>query len=198
MFIDRLSQIQQRISEIESRFTPPPVSPSAAETSDFSQILNEISRQPNFQRIDTGSISNLGIKDVTEDKFTPYIEASAKKYGVDPALIRAIIKQESGFNPNAVSCCGAQGLMQLMPATARSLGVRDAFSPAENIEGGTKYIRQLLDRFGGDLQKAIAAYNAGPGAVEEHNGIPPYKETQNYVKNVLANYSNYRKQQSLG
>ena len=110
------------------------------------------------------------------------------KYNIDPKLVMALIQQESGFNQNAISKAGAQGLMQLMPATAKSLGVTNAFNPQENIEGGVKYLKGLLDRFHGNKILALAAYNAGPNAVTKHNGIPPYKETQNYVRNILKNY----------
>lgn len=120
------------------------------------------------------------------------VNANAGRYGVDPALVKAIIANESGFDPNATSKTGAQGLMQLEPQTASSLGVTDAYDPRQNIWGGTRYIRNLLDRFHGDLPLAVAAYNAGPEAVERYGGIPPYAETQNYVQNVLASYQKYK------
>jgi len=116
------------------------------------------------------------------------IRAAAAKYGVEPALVRAVIQQESGFNPKATSPAGAQGLMQLMPATARGLGVTDAYDPVQSIDAGTRYLAGQLDRFGGDVRLALAAYNAGPGAVQRYGGIPPYAETQRYVENVLAHY----------
>jgi len=116
------------------------------------------------------------------------VSKSCEKHNVDPRLVMAVIQQESGFNQNAISKTGAQGLMQLMPATAKSLGVTNAFNPEQNIEGGVKYLKGLLDRFNGNKILALAAYNAGPNAVKQHNGIPPYKETQNYVKNILKNY----------
>lgn len=115
------------------------------------------------------------------------INAAATKYGLDPALLAGLVKQESGFNPNATSSAGAKGLTQLMPATARSLGVADATDPAQALEGGAKYLRQMLDKFGGDERLALAAYNAGPGAVTRFGGIPPYAETKAYVEKVLAN-----------
>jgi soluble lytic murein transglycosylase-like protein len=121
------------------------------------------------------------------------VQSNAATWQVDPALVRAVMANESGFNPKATSKTGAQGLMQLEPETASSLGVTDAYDPQQNVWGGTRYLRGLLDRFGGDLTKAIAAYNAGPGAVEKYGGVPPYAETQSYVKNVLDSYQQYTK-----
>ena len=126
---------------------------------------------------------------------TPYateINAAATKYGIDPALLAGLVKQESGFNPNATSSAGAKGLTQLMPATARSLGVTDATDPAQALDGGAKYLKQQLDRFGGDERLALAAYNAGPGAVQRFGGVPPYAETKAYVEKVLANRDAFR------
>ena len=119
------------------------------------------------------------------------VQQNASTWQVDPALIKAVIANESGFDANATSGVGAQGLMQLMPATAASLGVRDAYDPVQNVAGGTRYLKGLLDRFGGDKRLAIAAYNAGPGAVEKYGDIPPYRETRNYVQNVLASFDKY-------
>jgi soluble lytic murein transglycosylase-like protein len=113
------------------------------------------------------------------------VEAAARRHGLDPELVRAVVAVESGFRPDAVSPKGAQGLMQLMPATARSLGVTDAFDPFSNLDGGTRYLRMLVTRYGGDLKRALAAYNAGEGAVARHGGVPPYPETLAYVRKVL-------------
>ena len=120
------------------------------------------------------------------------ITAAAQRHGVDPALLAGLIRQESGFDPNAGSPAGAQGLTQLMPGTAAGLGVTDPFDPAQAIEGGAEYLAQQLRAFGGDTARALAAYNAGPGAVQRYGGVPPYAETQNYVRRVQAYAAAYR------
>ncbi|MCG6925550.1 MAG: lytic transglycosylase domain-containing protein [Acidobacteria bacterium] len=114
--------------------------------------------------------------------------AAAERHGLDPELVLAVVGVESAFRPEAVSPKGAQGLMQLMPRTAASLGVEDAFDPAENLDGGVRHLGSLLARYGGDVERALAAYNAGEGAVARHGGIPPFAETREYVKRVLDRY----------
>ncbi|MDO5506209.1 MAG: lytic transglycosylase domain-containing protein [Pseudoxanthomonas suwonensis] len=122
------------------------------------------------------------------------IAAAAREFGVDEAIVRAVIHAESAFRPGAVSRVGAQGLMQLMPATARRFGVTDSFDPTQNIRGGTRYLAWLLRRFNGDLTLAAAGYNAGEGAVDRHKGVPPYRETRHYVQRVGVLADRYRSQ----
>lgn len=124
----------------------------------------------------------------SEAGYTNIINTTSKKYSVDPSLVKAVIKTESGYNPSAISRKGAMGLMQLMPSTAREMGVYNAFNPEENIEGGTRYLRYLIDRFGGNLTLALAAYNSGPSRVERTGNVPPITETREYVKKVLSLY----------
>ena len=125
----------------------------------------------------------------TGERTEGIIETAARKFGVDANLVRAIATAESGINQNAVSSVGAVGVMQLMPSTAENLGV-NPYDERENIYGGAHYLRQLLDKFNGNLTQAIAAYNAGPGAVQQYGGVPPYAETQNYVGRVMDIYAN--------
>jgi len=125
-------------------------------------------------------------------EFEPLIASYSREYGVDSSLIKAVIHAESGYNPHAVSAKGAQGLMQLMPKTAQGLKVADTMNPSDNIRGGVRYLRFLLDTFKGDESLALAAYNAGMGSVAKYGGIPPYAETRNYVAKVLSYRNNYR------
>jgi soluble lytic murein transglycosylase-like protein len=130
--------------------------------------------------------------------YVPLIEQAAARNGVDPAVLYGLIEQESGFDPNATSRAGALGLTQLMPGTASSLGVSEPLNAAQSIEGGARYLGQLLRQFSGNTTDALAAYNAGPGAVQQYGGVPPYPETQQYVSKVLANAANYSSTASSG
>lgn len=123
---------------------------------------------------------------------------AARRHGLPPELVLAVVAVESGFRPDAVSPKGAQGLMQLMPATAGSLGVADAFDPAQNLDGGSRHLGQLLTVYDGDLTRALAAYNAGEVAVQRHGGVPPYRETRAYVKKVLQRYRQGAKESGKG
>jgi len=120
---------------------------------------------------------------------TQVVNSASATYHLDPDLVNSVIHAESGFNSHAVSPKGARGLMQLMPSTASSLGVDDAFDPQANVEGGSRYLRELLERYNFDLVKALAAYNAGPGRVEQYQGVPPYRETRGYVARIVRDYN---------
>ncbi|PJK00755.1 transglycosylase [Lysobacteraceae bacterium NML91-0213] len=135
---------------------------------------------------------NFGTVRLNTDAYAGEVRAAAQEFGVEEAIVRAVMHAESAFNPNALSRAGAQGLMQLMPATAQRFGVSNAFDPAQNIRGGVKYLAWLLKRFNGDLTLAAAGYNAGEGAVDRHGGVPPYSETQRYVQRVAVLSDRYR------
>ena len=155
------------------------------------QSLNTYIQKPDsdFQKIlDTKVDNKKNPETISRNEINELITKYSDKNGLDEDFVKAVINQESGFNPNATSHCGAMGLMQLMPATAQGLGVTDAYDAEQNIEGGTKYLKGLMDRFNNDKSLALAAYNAGPNAVKKYGGIPPYAETQNYVKSVLSKY----------
>ena len=141
----------------------------------------------------TASVSCTGSIDNRAKDHAPIIQQYSELYGVNEQLIKAIITVESCFDRYAVSRVGAKGLMQLMPNTAELMGVHNVFNAKDNIRGGTRYFRQMLELFEFDVELALAAYNAGPGAVKKYNGIPPYKETQGYVKKVIKHYNSFTK-----
>lgn len=183
--------IQQKLMEIKISIPPAAaslVSDNQADI-DFQSVLKTesaaIDKSTTIDKsADIKSISSSDIKSPKE--LEAFINASSKKYNISPKIIKAVIKAESSFNANSLSGSGAIGLMQLMPATANSLGVKNPYDPAQNIDGGVKYLNYQLKRFDGNLEFALAAYNAGPGAVIKYGGIPPYKETQNYVKKIMG------------
>lgn len=170
----------QRIRAIEQQF----------------QALTGESKKPDkdFQSILDASMSSKcdDGQDVSKEEINGLIDAYSQKNNLDPDFVRAVVKQESGFNEHATSRCGAAGLMQLMPGTAKSLGVANPYNAEQNVAGGTKMLAGLLKTYGGNKELALAAYNAGGGAVKKYGGIPPYGETQRYVKNVLNIYNRYK------
>ena len=176
-----------------------PQLPSGSNIQSFDKVLQSTAksqfgtllRNQGIKSVDASIYTNPNVnftKRTTKDEIMAMIDSTAEKYGVDAKLVKAVVKQESGFNPNAKSKAGALGLMQLMPTTAKGLGVTDPMNPQQNIEGGVKYLKSLLERFHGNTILALAAYNAGPNAVSKYDGVPPYKETQNYVKSILKDY----------
>ncbi len=177
----------RRLSSIENNFnrilgTDDNVSvPDESAAKEFKAILDEKMGE-NKETVEKTTFKN------SREDIENLINKYAQKNNLDPDFIKAVVKQESGFNPDAKSKCGAMGLMQLMPQTAKGLGVIDAFDPEQNIDGGTRYLKSMMNRFNNDPKLALAAYNAGPAAVQKYGDIPPYRETQNYVKNILSSY----------
>ncbi|SFR80112.1 lytic transglycosylase domain-containing protein [Anaeromicropila populeti] len=152
-------------------------------TTDFNKTLEEAMSAGEDNTTD----SQITLSSVQSPQYLDeFFQKASDKYGVPVELIKAVVKAESNFNANAVSSSGAQGLMQLMPATAEGLGVEDSFDPEQNIMGGTAYLAKMLKQFNGSVKLALAAYNAGPGNVTKYDGIPPFTETQNYVKKILG------------
>lgn len=191
-------EVQARISELQARFGFPGNVPGM----DFAKTLRqEIKKQTAIKEAaatkpsvpvekakaaDKVYSANASLP-LADESLSSFITNAAKKYQVDPKLVSAVAEVESGGRQEATSAAGAVGVMQLMPDTAASLGV-NPYDKRENVEGGAKYLKEMLDLFGGDVKKAVAAYNAGPAAVKNYGGVPPYKETQNYVNKVLDIY----------
>ncbi len=204
MDLTGVRQVQARIAQLQEQFGMPGNIPgtvfsqklekemqkslgvTAAQETPEAAVQENSQPLPAVQKVDTAK-TVLADMPLADQNLSTLIEAAARKYKVDPKLVAAVAEVESNGNQDAVSSVGAIGVMQLMPDTAASLGV-DPYNKQQNIEGGAKYLRQMLDTFGGDTRKAVAAYNAGPGAVKDYGGVPPYKETQNYVKKVLDIY----------
>lgn len=179
-----------------------PNNTSANEASMFQDILNEIltdderaalskplnsSPSSTVSPIAMTSLPPLSLLNTTGD-MDQLINQASEQYNLPAKLIKAVIQHESNFNPNALSKSGASGLMQLMPTTARSLGVNDVFDPEQNILAGSKYLKQMLDKYDGNLELTLAAYNAGPANVDKYGGIPPFKETANYVQKITDTF----------
>lgn len=193
--IEGLNSIIHRIDELNMRF--------GINTANYQENVNKTAaagsvEQEKPQRLENGSFATELDKAMSMESrgavglnisgdTNSLIKEAAARYQIDPRLVAAVAQTESGGNQEAVSPAGAVGIMQLMPETAAGLGV-NPYDKRQNIEGGAKYLRQMMDTFGGDVQKAVAAYNAGPQAVKEYNGIPPYRETQDYVNKVLDIY----------
>lgn len=169
-----LQDVLARIAEL----TPQPAQQAAAQAPASTSFAAALSQASSSQS--------------SASAYAPAIDAAANRNGIDPLLLQALIQQESGFDPNATSAAGAEGLTQLMPSTAAALGVSNPYDPTQSIDGGAAYLGQQLQAFGGNVPMALAAYNAGPGAVQQYGGVPPYPETTAYVQQVLARYDSLK------
>lgn len=186
--------IAQRVRQLQTLIeqTGQIASSPSATTSDFSSVLQAASTAGQAQAAYPATPSASSEGSSQAGGYEGMIAQAAQRYGLDPAVLHGLIQQESGFDPNSQSSAGAAGLTQLMPGTASSLGVANPLDPSESIEGGARYLSQLMGQFGGNTTEALAAYNAGPGAVQQYGGVPPYAETQSYVSKVLGYAEAYR------
>lgn len=182
----------ERISEIRKRFGLMNENAKANQNAEVAGSEGDLKRTFSEILSDRTGVSSSQQGNMSKDDIENLIEKISIKEGVSPSLVKAVVENESSYNTMAVSPKGAMGLMQLMPDTAKELGVNDSFSAEENIEGGVKYLKGLLNKYQWDYKKALAAYNAGPKLVDSYNGVPPIKETAEYVKRVL---NSYRKEQ---
>lgn len=203
--VDRIAQMQHKMQgDFQAKMQEASSPKSAAKAmdtsaiqetqrSDMARAMQALAQKAQTQKT-ASDMAAAGIstnKKYSAGAFDGIIQQSADRHNLPPALIKAVIRQESNFNPGAVSSQGASGLMQLMPGTANILKVKDVFNPEQNINGGSAYLKDMLVRYKGNLTKALAAYNAGPGNVDKYNGVPDFPETQDYVRKVLHFYSEY-------
>jgi soluble lytic murein transglycosylase-like protein len=197
---ERVQQLQTLITdarEVAAGRTPSAVAAEGASasqnasTGSFASVLAAAEDGTSTDALPSDALPENALESSSAAQYEPLIDAAAERNGVEPALLHGLIEQESGFDATAQSSAGASGLTQLMPSTAASMGVADPLNAPESIEGGARYLGELMREFGGNTNDALAAYNAGPGAVEQYGGVPPYAETQNYVSRVLANASTY-------
>lgn len=193
----RVNELLNRLGQDRPHVTPSLAGPMKAETASFSAPMKGAA--PSFsQALDKAllpmdpMLANLVPVPAKGGDIKAMCRVAAEKNGIDPAVFQALVQTESDFNPKLVSSAGAMGLCQLMPATAAQLGVKDPFDPQQSLDGGAKYLSQMLKQFNGDLKLALAAYNAGPGAVTRAGGVPPFPETQDYVRKVMSRAENYR------
>ena len=168
---------KEQVSNVDDAYTE-------IETLQRSNLNQSIQQIQNLNKTDSAQAQTVGGK----HQLVNLVSQICKKHGVDEKLVNAVIMQESKFDPKATSKAGAMGLMQLMPSTAKSLGVNDPYNTVQNVDGGVRYLKSMLDKYNGNVILALAAYNAGPGTVDKYDGVPPYEETQQYIKNILVNY----------